>query len=83
MEIKKIATREAYGKALAELGAKVEFKDAASIASWAAEDVELCQRMGIVSGKPGGAFDPKASATRAENATVMRRMIEAILVSLE
>ena len=66
-----------------ELGAKVEFKDAASIASWAAEDVELCQRMGIVSGKPGGAFDPKASATRAENATVMRRMIEAILVSLE
>ena len=66
-----------------ELGAKMEFKDAASISSWAAEDVALCQRMGIVGGKPGGVFDPKASATRAENATVMKRMIEAVLVSLE
>ena len=65
------------------LGEKVEFADAASIASWAAEDVEYCQRAGIINGKPGGIFDPKANATRAENATVMKHMTEAILISLK
>ena len=31
---------------------------------------------------PDGSFDPKANATRAENAAVMERMIESILTSL-
>lgn len=65
------------------LGEKATFTDAASISSWAVEDVEYCQRAGIITGKPGGTFSPKANATRAENATVMKRMIEGILLSLK
>ncbi len=65
-----------------ELGAKKSFTDAASIASWAAEDVEFCQRAGIIEGKSGGGFDPKGFATRAENAAVMRRLTEAVIRSL-
>ena len=71
-----------FGYAL-KLGEKVEFKDAGLISSWAAADVEYCQRAGIINGKPGGVFDPKANATRAENATVMKRMVEAIITSLK
>lgn len=66
-----------------ELGEKMEFADADTIAAWAAEDVEYCQRAGIVGGRPGGIFDPKAGATRAENAVVMQRVIEAIINSLK
>jgi len=61
------------------LGGKKVFKDADAIAVWAGEDVEYCQRAGIINGKPGDVFDPRANATRAENATVMKRMIESIL----
>ena len=49
----------------------------------AAKDVAFCQRTGIINCKPGGVFDPKANATRAENAAVMERMIESILLSLK
>ncbi len=64
------------------LGEKFRFKDAELIATWARADVEYCQRAGIIEGKSDGIFDPKAGATRAENATVMKRMIEAIIRSL-
>ena len=63
------------------LKAKVEFRDADKIASWAKDDVEYCQRAGIIEGKSNGIFDPKAGATRAENATVMKRVAEAIVNS--
>ena len=63
------------------LKAKVEFRDADKIASWAKADVEYCQRAGIIEGKSNGIFDPKAGATRAENATVMKRVAEAIVNS--
>ncbi len=65
------------------LGEKTVFNDDAKIAKWAKEDVEYCQRAGIINGKPGGIFDPKGKATRAENATVMKRMIEGILIGLK
>ena len=71
----------AHGYAL-DLGEKTEFADADTISDWAVEDVEFCQRAGIINGRPGGIFDPKANATRAENAAVMKRMIEAIIKSL-
>ncbi len=71
----------ALGYPVAE-GEGVKFKDEASVSSWAADDVAFCQRTGIINGKPDGSFDPKANATRAENAAVMERMIESILTSL-
>lgn len=49
----------------------VAFTDAHLIASWAAEAVGICQKAGIVSGTPGGAFDPKGVATRSQAAKIL------------
>ena len=50
-------------------------KDESDIASWALEAVRMIQEAGIVSGKPGGIYDPKGYATRAEIATIYTRFI--------
>lgn len=50
---------------------KAAFVDDKSIGSWAKEDVYTCQMAGIVNGKPGGKFDPKSTATRAEGAKIL------------
>ncbi len=51
---------------LVESNAPSEFADDASIAAYAKEAVYKMQRAGIIGGKPGNVFDPKAYATRAE-----------------
>ncbi|MBQ6946492.1 MAG: S-layer homology domain-containing protein, partial [Clostridia bacterium] len=51
--------------------AKSKFADDAKIAKYAKESVYLCQRAGIVSGRPGNLFAPTAYATRAEVARIM------------
>ena len=53
------------------------FTDHASISPWAAEAVEAIQSAGIISGRPGGTFDPQATASRAEVAAVFVRFLEA------
>jgi len=55
------------------------FADQNSISPWALEAVLSIQNAGIIVGKPGNLFDPQNTATRAEVATVFRRMIEEIL----
>jgi len=52
------------------------FSDESEISSWALEAVQALQGIGIVSGKPGNLFDPKATATRAEVATIFVRFVE-------
>jgi hypothetical protein len=52
------------------------FMDEAAIGSWALEGVKAIQAYGIIVGKPGNLFDPKATATRAEVATIFARYIE-------
>ncbi|CAG7600739.1 hypothetical protein PAESOLCIP111_00423 [Paenibacillus solanacearum] len=44
------------------------FTDASNIADWAAEAVSKAKSAGLLGGKDGDRFDPKASATRAESA---------------
>ena len=39
------------------------------------EAVEAMAKSGIITGKDGGTFDPKASASRAEAATVIGRLM--------
>ncbi len=51
---------------LDETVAPSTFKDDASVDTYAKEAVYLMQRAGIIGGKPGNIFDPKANATRAE-----------------
>lgn len=62
-------------KTLPDSVEKNEFADNASIASYAAESVETMQRAGIISGRTGNVFAPRAYATRAETS----KMIDVLL----
>ena len=55
------------------------FVDEIQISSWAFEAVMSTQAAGIISGKPGNSFDPKALATRAEAAVIFARFFEIML----
>ena len=52
------------------------FADASVIEGWAAHAVALCQAAGLINGYPDGRFGPKADSSRAENCTLMKRLIE-------
>ena len=61
------------------MNARADFADANSIAVYAKDAATAMQRAGIISGKPGGVFDPAAGATRAEVSAMLHRF--AILFS--
>lgn len=63
------------GKSLPETADASAFTDAGSISGWAAEAVVKTQRSGLLNGRPEGNFDPQATATRAEVATLMLRLV--------
>ncbi|MEK4043511.1 S-layer homology domain-containing protein [Paenibacillus sp. FSL H8-0048] len=52
------------------------FKDAGQIADWAQQDVAKAVQAGLITGTPDGQFHPGQSATRAEAATVILRLLE-------
>src|SRR5262249_39730380 len=52
------------------------YTDSDLIAAWAAEAALYTQETGIITGRSGGTFAPRATATRAEVAAVLRRLIE-------
>lgn len=52
------------------------FTDESEISSWALEAVQALRDIGIVLGKPDNFFAPKATATRAEVATIFVRFVE-------
>ncbi|WP_238649508.1 S-layer homology domain-containing protein [Paenibacillus piscarius] len=52
------------------------FKDADQIAGWAQQDVAKAVQAGLITGTPSGQFHPAQSATRAEAATVILRLLE-------
>lgn len=58
------------------------FADSGSISSWARDSVAFCQTRGLISGRPGNLFAPKANATRAENSVVFRQMILNVLTTM-
>ena len=66
------------GLALPELHEYSGFVDDEDIAEYAREAVEKFFKSGIIEGKPGGVFDPKGDATRAEVAAMLTRLIEAV-----
>jgi hypothetical protein len=53
------------------------FNDEAIIASWALDAVKTIQAAGIVSGRGNGMYEPQATATRAEVATIFTNFINA------
>jgi len=56
----------------------VQFTDQSSISSWAVEDVAAMQAIGLITGRPDGSFDPQATASRAEVATIFARFLALI-----
>jgi hypothetical protein len=54
------------------------FNDDADIANYATEAIAKFFESGIIAGKGNGIFDPKGNATRAEVATMLMRLIEAV-----
>ncbi|MDR1059771.1 MAG: S-layer homology domain-containing protein [Clostridiales bacterium] len=68
---------EKTGAALPEARSYAAFGDEAGIAGYARAAVEALHRAGVVSGKPGNAFDPAGTATRAEVAAMLHRFLEA------
>ena len=55
-------------------GAPRAFADVSAISGWAADSVELMRRTGLITGDEMGRFNPQKGATRAEAATVFRRL---------
>ncbi|MGE4283809.1 MAG: S-layer homology domain-containing protein [Clostridia bacterium] len=55
---------------------KVIFEDMDDISDWALKDVMTCQQAGLIQGTGNNRFNPKASATRAEVATMLMRFVE-------
>lgn len=53
-----------------------EFQDQDIISEYAGEAVKLAQTSGIINGKPGGIFDPKGTAARADISAVIFRFIK-------
>lgn len=54
------------------------FADDSAIADYAREAVYTLRTLGIVNGRPNGSFDPKASATRAEAAVIVKGVLDYI-----
>lgn len=50
------------------------FTDADSISGWAREGVLFCQSCGVMTGRPGGYFEPRDYCSRAEAASVFERL---------
>lgn len=55
------------------------FSDRDQVSSWAKDSLEWAISAGLVEGKPGGLLDPGASASRAEVAAVLQRMITVLV----
>jgi flavodoxin len=58
-------------------GNSARFADSAQISPWAANAANWARDNSIINGKPGNLFDPKAGATRAEVATILRNYFSA------
>ena len=52
------------------------FSDKAAIADWAKAAVDTASSVGLISGMGDGTFSPEANATRAQAASIVKRLLE-------
>lgn len=64
------------GVTLPETVEAVEFTDADEIGDYAKDAVAACQKAGLINGMEDGSYQPKATATRAQVATIISRLAE-------
>ena len=62
----------------AEQGSLSAFADGGAVSPWAQEAMGYAVGAGLMTGKEGGILDPQGTATRAEVAVVLRRLVEAM-----
>ena len=62
----------------AEQGDLSAFADGGAVSPWAQEAMGYAVGAGLMTGKEGGVLDPQGTATRAEVAVVLRRLVEAM-----
>ena len=55
---------------------EAEFADSADISSWAAEAINSACELGLINGMGDGTFAPYGNTTRAQAATVLRRLLD-------
>ncbi|WP_075618341.1 S8 family serine peptidase [Paenisporosarcina indica] len=70
------AVNHADASLLKDLDTSKVFKDDANISTFASLSVKQAVALGIVNGRSGNKFDPKASATRAEAAVMLYRALD-------
>jgi hypothetical protein len=66
------------GNTLPENSTYSAFSDERQIAGYAAEAIKELYMAGVVGGKPNNIYDPLGNATRAEFASMIRRLIEGL-----
>ena len=64
------------GLKLTDKVSEISFADSNNISGWAAEEVSIAQKAGLIQGKERNNFDPQGTATRAEVAVILQRLIE-------
>ena len=52
-----------------------QFTDKQMISPWAAKDLALAVKAGIIKGMPGGDFAPQTNADRAQSAAILKRFL--------
>ena len=55
------------------------FSDGAKVSGWAIESMRWSVAAGIVTGRADGTIDPQGNATRAEVATLVMRIVKAMV----
>lgn len=68
--------QKSLGKVVNDTNQTLPFADAAKISSWAKDAVGYGTKAGLLNGKEGNRFDPQGSATRAEVATILQRLLQ-------
>ena len=70
----------AYSNADTNANGSVDgFADAATISGWAVDHIKWAVGHQIMAGKPGNLVDPKGTATRAEMATMIYRLMSEVI----
>ena len=70
----------AYSNADTNANGSVDgFSDAATISGWAVDHIKWAVGHQIMAGKPGNLVDPKGTATRAEMATMIYRLMSEVI----
>ena len=62
-----------------DMDTALSYPDAESISNYAKNAALFCQTTGVISGRTGGVFAPKETATRAEVAAIIERFVELIV----